>query len=181
MLRFLYSLGVIALCALVALAVHIHYVASIAGIEARHAISVIRTAPTAVRTLGANQSESRNQPNYQSTTVVIDRTALSVQIADTDALRELGLGDRSSLAADTGMLFVFPQAGAYAFWMKDMSFPLDIIWISSAHQIVYIAPDVSPSSYPHAFVSKSPAQYVLEVNAGYAAEHSIAVGDAVEF
>src|SRR5436305_1009786 len=52
-------------------------------------------------------------------TVVIHNTVISVEVVDTDATREKGLGDRESLAENTGMLFVFPKDDTYGFWMKD--------------------------------------------------------------
>ena len=109
--------------------------------------------------------------------VKIGDTIVRATIADTPAAQEKGLGGRTYLASDEGMLFIFPRDGEYAFWMKDMHFSIDIIWISADGRIVYIAPNVSPATYPEDFVPPAPARYVLEVPAGFADLHGVKVGD----
>ncbi|MDO8575927.1 MAG: DUF192 domain-containing protein, partial [bacterium] len=83
------------------------------------------------------------------------------------------------LAADEGMLFVSPEDGGHAFWMKDMLFPIDILWISADGRVVYMAENVSPDTYPQSFRPDAPARYVLELPAGYAGAHGVSVGDVV--
>jgi len=112
-------------------------------------------------------------------TVQVGGTSIRATIADTPATREKGLSGRAGLANDEGMLFIFPRDGTYSFWMKDMRFSIDIIWISAGGRIVHIAPDVSPETYPEDFVSPTPARYVLEVPAGFAGVHGLDVGDIV--
>ena len=104
---------------------------------------------------------------------------LHVALADTDAARQLGLGGRDGLAGDEGMLFVFPEDGRYAFWMKDMHFSIDILWLSDSGAIVYMAESISPDTYPSNFRPDTPARYVLELPAGWAASHGVRVGDIV--
>ena len=113
-------------------------------------------------------------------TIHLDGNAISVSVSDTDESRQLGLSGRSALAADEGMLFVFQTDGAYAFWMKDMNFPIDIIWISADDRIVYMVQHASPDTYPHAFVPSAPARYVLEVSAGYVVQHNVHTGDTIQ-
>ncbi len=88
---------------------------------------------------------------------------------------------RDSLPQNEGMLFVYDQPTDLRFWMKDMRFPLDMIWIDHNKKIVHIEQDVKPSSYPKVFSAKTLAQYVLETNANYVSKHNIKVGDAVSF
>jgi len=114
-------------------------------------------------------------------TAVLDGKTLHVEIADTDATRELGLGGHAPLAPDQGMLFVFQQDGVNKFWMKGMTFPLDIIWLTGDDNIVYIQPDLSPATYPNAYGPDTPTRYVLEVNAGYAQQNGVKVGDHLQF
>lgn len=113
-------------------------------------------------------------------TLVLDGHTISVSVADTDEERVQGLSGRSGLAPDEGMLFVFNTDGKYAFWMKDMRFPIDILWLSADGRIRYIAPNVSPDTYPQTFVSTALARYVLELPAGYAEENGVSVGDTVQ-
>ncbi len=111
--------------------------------------------------------------------IELDGNTVRVAVADTPDARAQGLGGRAGLAADEGMLFVFPADGKYAFWMKDMRFSLDILWLSSEGRVVSLVERVSPSTYPHDFVSDAPARYVLELPAGYVRAHAVRLGDTV--
>ena len=76
--------------------------------------------------------------------ILPDNSAIIVEVASDDATREQGLMYRDHLADDRGMIFLFPQAGEYPFWMKNTLIPLDMIWIDADHRIVHIAHDVPP-------------------------------------
>ena len=114
-------------------------------------------------------------------TISLAGTSVHVAIADTESSREQGLGGITSLAGDQGMLFVFEKDGMYSFWMKDMLFSIDMLWISSDGRVVYIVPSASPATYPHAFTPHTLAKYVLEVPAGFATQHKIGVGSKLHF
>lgn len=102
--------------------------------------------------------------------------SLRIELATTTAAREMGLGGRQSIPDGYGMLFVFPKSDRYGFWMKDMQVPIDIFWLDDKGQVVSIAADVAPATYPNVFYPSAPAQYVLETRAGFAADHGIATG-----
>ena len=76
-----------------------------------------------------------------------------------------------------GLLFIFDKTGDYGFWMKDMNFPIDIIWIKD-DKVVYVLPDVKQDSYPNVFYSSEPANEVLEINAGLSEKLGINAGDS---
>jgi len=116
-------------------------------------------------------------PQNPSPVVLLDGRTVHVTVADTESARELGLGGRSGLAPDEGMLFVFPRDGRYAFWMKDMSFSIDIIWLAADGTVVHIEQAISPATYPETFAPETPARYVLELPAGYAKAYTVKVGD----
>lgn len=103
-----------------------------------------------------------------------------VELADTSAELQLGLSGRDSLPAGGGMLFIMPASARHGFWMKDMNFSLDLIWIDENWKVVQVMPDVPPESYPHVFQPDIPVRYVLEVNAGWAKDNNIAPGASVE-
>jgi len=105
---------------------------------------------------------------------------LTLTIASTSAEQELGLGDRPSLSSNSGMLFVFDKPNNYGFWMKDMEFPIDIIWLDQDFKIVHIENSLSPSTYPSVFYPGSPSKYVIEVNSGLAQQHSLYVGETLQ-
>lgn len=94
---------------------------------------------------------------------------------------EKGLGGRTSLAEDRGMLFVFPKEDYYQFWMKGMNFSIDILWINQG-KIVDIK-EKAPIPITHYFEQyrpEAPAKYVLEIGAGLTEKYGIKVGDAVK-
>jgi uncharacterized membrane protein (UPF0127 family) len=110
----------------------------------------------------------------------LPRGEIYVQLANTPNTQELGLSYRDSIGDDEGMLFVFDKPDNYAFWMKDMKFPIDMVWFSEAGQVVHYEENVAPDSYPKVFVNKPKAKYVLEVNAGNAAKYGLYLGAKVE-
>lgn len=103
------------------------------------------------------------------------------EIADTKALEALGLSGRSSIDKNKAMLFIFPKDDFYSFWMKDMNFSIDMIWISEKKEIVHIVKNATPESYPATYMSDRPAKYVLEVHEGIAQEYGLKEGDTVQF
>ena len=124
--------------------------------------------------LWLNQRAARHQ------TLTVGDATVQVELADTASLRERGLGGRSSLDQAAGMLFIFRAPGRYGFWMKDMKFPIDIIWIADG-RIVDIAPEVQPDLPLQTYFPRASALWVLEVNGGFAALHHLKIGDAVTY
>jgi uncharacterized membrane protein (UPF0127 family) len=118
---------------------------------------------------------------YTEKSISIDRVAIQALIADDYCKKTLGLSGKNDLDAYEGMLFLFNTSGTYPFWMKDMKFPLDIIWISSDFSVVGIEKSLSPDTYPEIFGKNYTAQYVLELPAGFADANDIKVGDRVSF
>lgn len=114
-----------------------------------------------------------------SRTIRLAGQDIRVAVADTDTEREKGLGGKDGLARGEGMLFIFPTDGIYGFWMKDMLFAIDIMWLSADGTVIHIEHSVSPDSYPRSYASGSPARYVLELPAGWAKEYTVHIGDVV--
>ncbi len=103
------------------------------------------------------------------------------EVVHSEATQKQGLSDRTHLPLQNAMLFVFDKAAERCFWMKDMHFSIDIIWLNDEKQIVNIEPDVSPATYPESFCPGSPARYVLEINAGLSQRLGLKVGQQVQF
>lgn len=101
----------------------------------------------------------------------------AIEIADTQESWERGLSERDGLCAACSMLFVFPRAERYGFWMKGMWFPLDIIWVSEG-KAVHIERHVDPASRG-TFYPDVPVDRVIEVNAG--AADQLKEGDRIEY
>ena len=104
---------------------------------------------------------------------------VSIELAETPAERRRGLMEREELPERHGMLFLFPQAALLSFWMRNTPLPLDILFINSEQTIVYIAERTTPYSL-ELLPSVEPAQFVLEVNAGFSQRHGVASGDQIE-
>jgi len=123
-------------------------------------------------------------PSPIGSLIRIGTLAIPVEIAATEDAKEKGLSGRPLLPQNQGMLFLFEKPGIYRFWMPDMHFPIDIIWMDSTRTVVDISADVSNQfdpEHPRYYTPSSPARYVLEVNAGFAARNGINKGDVADF
>lgn len=98
------------------------------------------------------------------------------EVADTDSKKETGLSYRKKISDDEGMIFVFDKVGIYPFWMKDMNFPIDILWLDEDYRVVYMEENLATSSYPNAYANKAGAKYVLEINANKSKDAGIYLG-----
>ncbi len=112
--------------------------------------------------------------------IKIGGETIKVEIADTALKQEQGLSGRTALKDREGMLFVFDHSGVYPFWMKDMNFAIDMIWLSQSGEIIYIKKNATPDSYPMAFGPNKDAKYVLEVVSGFSDKYNLKEGDKAE-
>jgi len=114
--------------------------------------------------------------------VCINNWCVKAEVADTPEAQRRGLMFRKDLPEDKGMLFIFGQDAQYAFWMKNMTFPLDIIWADASKRIVYIYPDALPcKDVCKGITPVLPARFVLELKASSCKRHNIKVGDYLVF
>lgn len=121
--------------------------------------------------------------NENAPFVLINGAEIIIEIAKTPAEMATGLGFRDSLEKDAGMLFVFEEKTTPGFWMKNMKFPIDIVWISG-DTVVGVSENIQPPSGAAeenltVYSPPEPVNYVLEVNAGFAAENEIKAGDKI--
>lgn len=114
--------------------------------------------------------------------ISIGSVKVRVEVVDEREEQIQGLSGRESLCPDCGMLFVFERAERRNFWMKDMRFALDMIFIRKGEVVEIVADISAPSSAVIPQVqSREEADTVLEVNAGFAKSAKIKVGDKVGF
>ena len=120
--------------------------------------------------------------NFLMGTVQLDDKLLQVYLADTEPrkMRWLLWEAQDFLANDKGMLFVFDEPGTRSMWMKNMQFPLDILWFDENGNVVSIEKNVPPCITPlevmsckSVGVSADNAQYVLELTAGYVDKYGV--------
>jgi len=148
-------------------------------------VSIIFLASSAKKNLSKTNNSPSPSPTPTVKQIKINNTNLSVTIADTENLRTKGLTDLDNLPQDKGMLFVFESKSIVpSFWMKDMKFPLDFIWIKDGEvaqidaNIPYPSSDTLDTAVK-VYIPSSPVDYVLEVNAGFSATNNIKIGDKV--
>jgi uncharacterized membrane protein (UPF0127 family) len=132
--------------------------------------------------LGACRKPS-NDAADESTWVEVGEHRWTVEVASTGMARRRGMGGRTELADDAGMLFVYGRPEPMTFWMHDCLIDLDIAFIDSAGEIIAIftLPAPAAGESPARCVSPRNAQFVLETNAGSLAGHGVSVGDSVTF
>jgi len=112
-----------------------------------------------------------------------DGFAVTAELAVTDEERQLGLMFREKINPDQGMLFIFEEEGIHSFWMKNMRFSLDILWLDKDKRIVHVERNAPPGKKPPypSYSPVYPAKYVLELKAGSIDEHKLKVFDRLEF
>lgn len=96
--------------------------------------------------------------------VTIGDKTYEVEVANTASTKKKGLSGHEKLNENTGMIFYFEEPIIPTFWMKDMLFPLDILWIDENNKIVGLQNDLDPSSYPKTYYPNKKIKYVLEVS-----------------
>jgi len=115
--------------------------------------------------------------------VTIDNQSFNVSIANSEKDREIGLSETKSLDQNQGMLFLFNNPGYYSFWMKNMKFPIDIIFINN-DQIVTIhdnAQIIKAQENPMLYTPTQSSDKVLEIQAGISEKYNFKIGDKVKY
>ena len=131
------------------------------------------------------QTENRQNTIGANTATVkatINGHTFTVEVAKNSDEQQLGLSGRESLASDHGMLFLFEKPGTYSFWMKNMNFPIDIIFINEDKvvSVVHNAAPADENQNPQLYTPEAPIDTALEINAGLAEKYTIKKGDAVK-
>jgi hypothetical protein len=112
-----------------------------------------------------------------------DGFAVTAELAVTDDARQQGLMYREKMDENQGMLFVFEGEDIHAFWMKNMTFPIDIVWLDAQKRIVHLESNVPPcvADPCPSYVPKSLAMYVLELKSGAAGRHGLQLYKRLDF
>lgn len=131
-----------------------------------------------VLVLGATLAQEFLRPR---TTLHLGDGVFRAVVADTDVARQKGLGDTDALAANEAMLLVFDRDEQWSIWMKDVEYPIDVIWLDSQKRVVHIVKNMPPDSYPTSYAPKKPARYVVELAAGSVDSKSITIGTLARF
>jgi len=103
-----------------------------------------------------------------------------VNLADTNEARTQGLSGHVPLEDEEGLLFLYSTQKRPSYWMKDMLFPIDIIWIRN-ETVIGFEQDAQPENPPITlYVPKEPINRVLEVRSGFVADHQVLIGDELD-
>jgi hypothetical protein len=123
-----------------------------------------------------------SQRAFASGSVIIDdKFKVVVEVASTAQAREKGLSDTDRLEPGRGMLFIFLRPDVYTFWMKDMNYPIDILWINGEElmDMTTEIPVPVPGEVLATYFPKYPVDKVLEVPAGFARANGLRTGMTV--
>lgn len=131
-----------------------------------------------------NYSKSKNLFTFKKNpTATINGHSFELKVADSSQEREIGLSATKSLPENQGMIFLFDKPDYYSFWMKNMTIPIDIIYINSDN-IVTIQNNAQPPKNsiesPIIYTPTNPADKVLEINAGLSEKYNFKKGDKVK-
>lgn len=116
------------------------------------------------------------------TTLHVGDGIFKTRVAKTFEEREKGLSNTTALGEDQALLFVYDTDAQWAIWMKDMNYPIDIVWLNKDKKVVYIVKNAPPESYPdEKFTPKEDARYVIELMAGTTDKKAINIGEKAVF
>jgi uncharacterized membrane protein (UPF0127 family) len=125
-----------------------------------------------------------NNSEFLKGYIITDNYKVLVDIAITDKQLQDGLAIKNSIKENEGMLFFLGEPRKASFWMKDMKFPIDIIWLNESFSIVHIEHELQPCESVFSCKSYKPnseALYVFETIAGFANKHDLKTGDMLNF
>ena len=121
---------------------------------------------------------------YLKAVVSVNAFKLIADLALTQDQQTKGLAVKNHMNESEGMLFVFQNPSKPSFWMKDMKFPIDIIWLDANRSVAYIAPNLEPCPSQGTcpgYVPNKDSLYVLETTAGFSQRHNVTVGTKTNF
>ena len=130
------------------------------------------------------EQTTKPSPTPETKVISVAGSTLTVEIADSNEKRREGFSGKKSLSEGNGMVFVFEGDSRPSFWMKDMNFAIDIIWVKD-EKIVGIEKNVQPEpgvSEKNLTLYPAPQaiDHVIEVNAGYSEKNNLEIGDSVD-
>jgi uncharacterized protein len=122
---------------------------------------------------------AQEDAEYKRAVASIGNRTFDILVSDTETLRQKGLSGRNDLKNNQAMLFVFDQPESAGFWMKDMKFSIDILWLDDDFRVVTIKNNLSSDTYPNIFFPSKPSRYVIELAAGTLESLGIKEGDTI--
>ena len=123
------------------------------------------------------------QQSLEKEQICFQENCFNVEVAETETEQAQGLMNRSDLNENAGMLFSYQDEAERTIWMKNMQFPIDIVWLDKNYQVVYLKKNVQPctKSFCPLYKANQLAHYVLELPAGTAEKINLKIGDSLDF
>ncbi|WP_100183256.1 DUF192 domain-containing protein [Candidatus Nitrosotenuis aquarius] len=153
-------------------------------------ISVVMATAAAIIYIINNQAyetglePQSNKERYHQAKIDIDGFEILADVAYTDEQLEKGLSIKDNLNEDEGMLFIFQNEGQHNFWMNNMKFPIDILWLDAAGKVIHIESNLQPCTSEFnctVYEPQNNSLYVLETVAGFAEKHQVEIGTDIDF
>lgn len=117
--------------------------------------------------------------DYERRSVKLGKAHYKLYVADSEPKRMRGLSEVEKMPTDQGMVFIFEEPDTYGFWMKDMNFPLDMIFLRD-QQVVDVKENILPSTFPQIFYPIAAADAVIELHIGQIQKSGIHIGDSIK-
>ena len=132
--------------------------------------------------ISSQQREGYRGEKWYSLSLIHRKSTIpfNVILAKDEVSRRKGLSILSSLREGRGMLFLFPREGVHSFWMKDMQFPIDILWFNTQRELCSIKERAKPEDYPAVYTPNCVVRYVLEIPAGDVEKYHLERGDKID-
>ena len=116
--------------------------------------------------------------DYEQKSIKIGKNEYQLYVADSEQKRLKGLSGVTEMPHNQGMLFIFDTPNTFGFWMKDMNFSLDFVYIRK-NKVTELKEDISPGTFPQIFYPVYQADAVIELNAGQIQQSGVHIGDSV--
>lgn len=114
--------------------------------------------------------------------LTVHGTSFQARVVSSPEARQKGLSGTSQLPRTEAMLFDFGSDDTWGIWMKDMNYPIDIVWLDKDKRIIYMVKQAEPSSYPYtSFKPSKPARYVIEFAEDTINGKDLTIGDKATF
>jgi hypothetical protein len=122
-------------------------------------------------------------PKFKKKEIIIGKKKMTAFLADTPRKMTVGLMFRNSIKTNECMIFVFPDDGPHPIWMRNMKFPIDIVWYDRDKRVVDVVEAARPAGRFEfsSYRSKEPSRYVIEFNAGFVKKNRIKINDVAKF
>ena len=142
------------------------------------AMTVVAIAPTSTFADSTPSTEGKPQTGLPTIILKVGEQKVRADVAHTDPTRQIGLMFRKKMSPQEGMLFVFPEVGYHAMWMKNTLIPLSVAYMNERGVILSIHEMKALSEVSHQ--SAGPARFALEMNAGWFGANKISVADTIK-